>query len=101
MELVEYKRAEGLLDRAGMPDMSQDPCAWWKINADKYPILDRMARKYLAIPAASAAVERMFSYTGNKVGKKNCNLGDEVLLSMLLIRSIKKFCLLDSNQKFS
>ena len=51
----------------------------------------RLARKYLAVHAASAAVERMFSYTGNRVGKKHANLSDGALLDMMLVRSLSKF----------
>ena len=50
-----------------------------------------MARKYLGIPAASAAAERMFSYTGLRVGKTNSHLGDDTLLSMMMVRSLTAF----------
>ena len=69
----------------------QSPLAFWKLHAATYPILSRVARKYLAIHASSAAVERMFSYTGHRVSKKNTNLADETLLSMMLVRSLSKF----------
>ena len=75
----------------GQPDMSVDPLQWWKLNQASFPILARVARKYLAIPASSAAAERMFSYTGMRVGKCNAKLDDETLLSLMLIRSLTKF----------
>ena len=35
--------------------------SWWKSNFKIYPNLSKMARDYLAIPATSAASERLFS----------------------------------------
>jgi hypothetical protein len=74
-----------------IPDMSKDPCLWWKVKAWQYPLLSRVARKYLGIPATSAAAERMFSYTGLRVGKRNCSMGDDTLLSTLYIRALVRF----------
>ena len=41
-----------------------DPLQWWKEHEAKYPHLSRMARQYLAPPATSAGVERLFSQAG-------------------------------------
>jgi len=71
--------------------MPCDPLLWWRDRVLDYPALSRVARKYLAIPAASAAAERMFSYTGLRVGKINANLGDETLLDMMLVRCLTSF----------
>jgi len=40
---------------------STDTLQWWKANAGAYPCLAEMARDYLAIPATSVPVERVFS----------------------------------------
>ncbi len=37
------------------------PLEWWKANSYVYPKLAKVARKVLAIPATSAASERIFS----------------------------------------
>merc|ERR1740117_2062776 len=89
-ELEEYY-ALPALERNFHPDMDQLPLLWWKRHQKKLPILARLARKYLAVHADSAAVERMFSYTGNRVGKKDSALGDESLLSLMLVRSLSRF----------
>ena len=75
----------------GIPDMKQDPLAWWQTRTGEFPMLSRVARKYLGIPAASAAAERMFSYTGLRVGKLNSNLDDDALLSLVFVRALSKF----------
>lgn len=58
IEIDKYK-AEDLLD----PD--DDPLKWWKENSKKYPVLSRVCKKYLAIPATSSPSERLFSRAGN------------------------------------
>ena len=91
-ELRLYASLPALETPGKQPDMNQNPLLWWKGRATKFPILSSLARKYLSVHAASAAVERMFSYTGNRVGKKEWGLGDDTLLSLMLVRSYAKFC---------
>ena len=43
-------------------DRKSDPLQWWKLQAITYPKLAILARRYdLAVPASSAASERLFS----------------------------------------
>ena len=37
---------------------------WWKTHAHMFPSLSRMARQYLALPASSIGIERLFSAAG-------------------------------------
>ena len=96
-ELAEYAREKALLvynpghHDHRQPDMDQHPLAWWRAREKKYPILASLARKYLAIHAASSAVERMFSYTGSRVSKRDANLSDDTLLETMLVRAYGKF----------
>ena len=46
-----------------VPRLSDDkisPLTWWKERAARYPLVAAVARKWLAVPAASAASERVF-----------------------------------------
>ena len=43
------------------PSRSADICQWWKMYESTFPMLARMARMILAIPASSAKSERVFS----------------------------------------
>ncbi len=41
------------------------PVEFWKVNEQKFKPLAMLAKKYLGIPASSAAVERIFSISGH------------------------------------
>ena len=43
------------------PDPESNPLDWWKIQAPNYPILAKLAKKYLCICASSSASERLIS----------------------------------------
>ncbi len=42
-----------------------DPLAWWKAHVEEIPMLSKVARKYLCIPATSVPSERVFSASGH------------------------------------
>jgi hypothetical protein len=41
--------------------MELNALEWWKLNEKSYPFLAQLAMDYLALPASSATVERLFS----------------------------------------
>ena len=52
------------------------PLNYWRINEVRFPRLAHLARNYLAIPASSAPVERLFSRAGNNQTLKRTRLGE-------------------------
>ncbi|XP_076591430.1 E3 SUMO-protein ligase ZBED1 [Chaetodon auriga] len=48
-------------------DSNADPLAWWRDNQGRFPLLSKIARKYMCICATSAPSERVFSAAGNIV----------------------------------
>ena len=52
------------------PGRNADILAFWKLNQEAFPLLARMARIVLAIPASSAKSERVFSTGGLIVTSK-------------------------------
>ena len=45
-----------------------DLLGWWKDNAPRYPIMAKIARRFLTIPATSVSSESTFSTTGRILG---------------------------------
>ena len=62
-----------------------DPLEWWKERRGKFPIIWRLARKYLAIPATSASSERIFSRMSNIIDPTRTRLSPERASALLRI----------------
>jgi hypothetical protein len=58
---------------------------WWKNNGSSFPRVANMAKKYLAIPATSAASERLFSATGRLINKFRSSLLPERVESLAFL----------------
>ena len=56
--------------------MESDPMEFWKVNTHRFPVLSKLAVKYLSIPATSAPVERLFSIAGKTFRPERCRLSD-------------------------
>lgn len=54
----------------------ENPLLWWKANNDRYPMLARLAKSYLCIPATSTPSEQL-SAAGNIASKKRASLSQE------------------------
>jgi hypothetical protein len=52
------------------PDISVNPLNFWSLNEHSYPLLSKLAKQYLSIPASSVTVERLFSSAGDLISKK-------------------------------
>ena len=63
-----------------------DPLAYWKLHAMKYPVLSKVAPRYLSIPASSAPTERVFSVAGKIFRPERCRLSSEVFEKLMFIR---------------
>lgn len=55
----------------------ENPLLWWKANNDRFPMLARLAKSYLCIPATATPSERLFSAAGNIASKKRASLSQE------------------------
>ena len=63
-----------------------DILSWWKVASKTYPKLAAVARKYLAIPATSAASESSFRYAGLTVTELRNRLSPETVSDLLFVR---------------
>ena len=54
-----------------------DALVWWKINGKRFPILARLAKRYLCVPATSVPAERIFSTAGLVISNQRSSLTPE------------------------
>ena len=58
----------------GCAGRNADILTWWRLNQEELPLLSKIARTVLSIPASSAKSERVFSTGGNVVTAKRSRL---------------------------
>ena len=71
-------------------DIDDSPLKWWKSKDTKFPLLAKMAKKYLCVCATSVASERIFSlagYIGSNV--RNCLKPSKVDQLTFLARNLQ------------
>jgi hypothetical protein len=69
-----------------------DVLQWWREKASEYPCLAAVAGDYLAIPATSAPVERVFSSGTDLVQDKSGSLKEETIRVCMCLKSWLKDC---------
>lgn len=85
MELKSYRRIQQVVHTSLQP---VDPLAWWKSNSHLYPLMARLAKRTLCIPAASASSERLFSTAGNVVTKKRVRLDPSMASTLVFLKGV-------------
>ena len=69
---------------------SEDILDWWRTHETEYPILSKMSRDFLSIPATSLPAERLFSKASLVIRKHRNRLSDESARWLLCINSLSK-----------
>ena len=64
----------------------QCPFNWWLNKKNKYPVLAKMARIFLAIPITSTSSERLFSDAGNLLTSKRSRIDSELFKCMMFLK---------------
>ena len=83
-----------------MKDYLSSPCSshdtnilqYWKQQQSTFPCLIKLALQYLAVPASSAPVERLFSIGGKNFRPGHCRLADQTFEHLIFIKSNAGFC---------
>lgn len=82
-EVAAYKTVSSI-------SVDSDPLLWWKTNEPTYPLIAKMAKRYLAIPATSVPSERIFSTAGDIVTASRSALSaDNVDKLIFLAKNMK------------
>ena len=85
VEVKRYRDATVTVD-----EKNESPLVWWKNNTTRYPILSKLAKKYLAIPATSVPSERAFSIAGHISNvKRACLLPGSVNMLVFLAENLQ------------
>ncbi|TVU48891.1 hypothetical protein EJB05_00173, partial [Eragrostis curvula] len=75
------------LDENPIPRSKEfDVLQWWKGNSSKYPILARIARDVLAIPASSVASEAAFSTGKRIISDDRSSLAPETVEALICLQ---------------
>ncbi len=81
-ELTKFLQEEAL-------DASSDPLMWWRDNHERFPLLAKLAQKYMCICATSTSSERMFSTAGNiATPERSCLKPHKVNMLVFLSRNL-------------
>lgn len=70
---------------------NQNPLVWWRNNAKRFPIIARLAKKYLCMQGSSTPSERVFSTCGNTVTVKRNALDPENVDMLVYLYQNRKF----------
>ncbi|KAK7173382.1 hypothetical protein R3I93_003262 [Phoxinus phoxinus] len=52
----------------------ENPLQWWARNHENFPLLAKLCKRYLAVPATSTPSERIFSLAGNTISRQRASL---------------------------
>ena len=87
-EIAFYKALQFLQGRKTAEDGSiiyLNPLEWWKNESAKLPILSKLARRVLCIPATSAPSERVFSAAGLTIANRRASLNVENAAALIFL----------------
>lgn len=66
---------------------SEDPLLWWKKNENAFPLLGKVAKRYLGTVATSVPAERLFSKAGETISQKRNWLKAENVNMLLFLNT--------------
>ncbi|XP_078514398.1 zinc finger BED domain-containing protein 6-like [Lissotriton helveticus] len=85
------RMVQAYLDDTTEVFMEQSPLVYWYERRRQWPVLSRLAIKYLACPVASVSSERVFSAAGAIVTSKRTSLSP---------KSVERLTMIKMNQRF-
>ncbi len=74
-----------------LQDEASDPLLYWSSAESRYSKLAKQAQKYLAIPASSAPVERIFSVAGKILRPDRARMTDKTFETLMFCKCNKVF----------
>ena len=72
-------------------DPETNPLKWWSAHEVDFPVISKLAKKYLCICTSSSPSERVFSVSGHIVSKKrNALKPDKVNMLVFLAKNLQE-----------
>jgi hypothetical protein len=68
-----------------------NPYSWWLTNKNQYPVLHKLAMKYLPIPATSVPSERLFSDAKNLITPQRTRLSSFIINQLMFLKRNREF----------
>ena len=65
-----------------------DPFEWWRNRREEYPVMSKLARKYLAVQGTSTPAERVMSRLGTVLTKRRQSLTGEIFSKMMFLSDV-------------
>lgn len=72
-------------------ELDANPFTWWYERREKFPILNFIAKKYLAVYACSTASERLFSDAGNVLSAKRTRMCPRLFKKLIFLKRNGKY----------
>ncbi|GET01179.1 zinc finger BED domain-containing protein 1-like [Rhizophagus clarus] len=67
-------------------NFESDPLVWWHEQEENFPILSKIAKKYLAVYACSTSSERLFSDAGNLLTAKRNRISPKFFKKIMFLK---------------
>ncbi|GES85923.1 zinc finger BED domain-containing protein 1-like [Rhizophagus clarus] len=67
-------------------NFESDPLVWWHGQEENFPILSKIAKKYLAVYACSTSSERLFSDAGNLLTAKRNRMSPKFFKKIMFLK---------------
>ena len=77
-------------EKLGNPGRGADILIWWRHNQEELPLLSKLARMILAIPASSAKSERVFSVGGLIVSCRRGSLAPTKVEQLIVLKENRR-----------
>lgn len=82
---IAEKEVKQYQDAPPLP-LSDDPLDWWKSQEHRYPLLAKLAQRYLCVPGTSVSAERIFSTAGDIITSQRSALTSEHADQLLFLK---------------
>ena len=70
-----------------LEDKEFDLLNWWKVNSHRFPVVSKMAKKFLTVPATSVSSESTFSTGGRTLDDYRSSLNPSTVEALICASS--------------